>query len=402
MGNAFLTVLRWVLLVFAGLYTMHFAFIAFGGLIKPFARYHDTEKKHHFAILIPVRNEEHVIGSLLDSIGKADYPRDLLDVYVLVNNTTDHTPDIARSYGAHVIDYGNTVHSKGDVLGRAFAELTKHKELDAFAIFDADNLVDAGFFTAMNSALQHGVQVAQGRRIGKNTYDTFLCGFYEVFYQMQNVLFNNGAQHNSRSAVLNGTGWVIRSSILQAHPFDTVTITEDLELSAQCALWGVSITYVHDARCYDEYPMNAKMSLRQLFRWIFGQVQCMRVYTGKLLKKWVAAHSAAAQDLAMVFAMPAAVMIGGIGLVLSFATMPLHKALLLMLVLILLLYICFDALLQVCLYKAEIAHCTVQGFLFPIFMCIWIPLMIVCLFKKNVAWKPIEHNRNVRIEDMKK
>ena len=117
--------------------------------------------------MIPVRNEEHVIGSLLDSIGKADYPRDLLDVYVLVNNTTDHTPDIARSYGAHVIDYGNTVHSKGDVLGRAFAELTKHKELDAFAIFDADNLVDAGFFTAMNSALQHGVQVAQGRRIGK-------------------------------------------------------------------------------------------------------------------------------------------------------------------------------------------------------------------------------------------
>ena len=137
MGNAFLTVLRWVLLVFAGLYTMHFAFIAFDGLIKPFARYHDTEKKHHFAILIPVRNEEHVIGSLLDSIGKADYPHDLLDVYVLVNNTTDHTPDIARSYGAHVIDYGNTVHSKGDVLGRAFTELTKHKQLDAFAIFDA-------------------------------------------------------------------------------------------------------------------------------------------------------------------------------------------------------------------------------------------------------------------------
>lgn len=401
MGNVFLSVLRWVFLVFAGLYTLHFALIAAGGLIKPFAKHPDAQPYHHIAVLIPVRNEEHVIGNLLDSICKAHYPHDLLDVYVLINNTTDKTGQIARSYGASIIDYGNTVHSKGDVLGRAFAALTKQGNIDAFAIFDADNLVDPDFFTAMNSALNHGVQVAQGRRLGKNTHDTFLSGFYEVFYQMQNVLFNNGAQHNRRSAVLNGTGWMISSDVLQKHPFDTVTITEDLELSAQCALWDIPVTYVHDARCYDEYPMSAKMSLRQLFRWIFGQVQCMRCYTGKLLKKWIRTHSVAAQDLAMVFAMPGAVIIGGVGLVLTFITLPWRKALLVMCILLIILYLAFDTLLQCCLHKAEIHGCTVQGLLFPVFMCIWVPLMIVCLFKKNVAWKPIEHNRAAKIEDMK-
>lgn len=56
-------------------------------------------------------------------------------------------------------------------------------------------------------------------------------------------------------------------------------MTEDVELMALAALQNESIAYVHDALVYDEYPVTLKVSLRQLDRWIFGQMQCMwRLY----------------------------------------------------------------------------------------------------------------------------
>ena len=44
---------------------------------------HLPEKMHRFAILIAARNEEGVIGQLIESIRRQDYPQELLDIYVV-------------------------------------------------------------------------------------------------------------------------------------------------------------------------------------------------------------------------------------------------------------------------------------------------------------------------------
>ena len=61
-----------------------------------------TEKKHRYAIVICARNEEKVIGNLLDSIAGQDYPKDKLHVFVIADNCTDETAAIARAKGATV------------------------------------------------------------------------------------------------------------------------------------------------------------------------------------------------------------------------------------------------------------------------------------------------------------
>ena len=45
-------------------------------------------KPNRFAVLISARNEEKVIGYLLDSIAAQDYPKELFDVYVVADNCT--------------------------------------------------------------------------------------------------------------------------------------------------------------------------------------------------------------------------------------------------------------------------------------------------------------------------
>ena len=59
-------------------------------------KFKTAKKKHKYGILIAARNEEFVIGNLLDSINKQDYPKELLTVFVVADNCTDNTAKIAH------------------------------------------------------------------------------------------------------------------------------------------------------------------------------------------------------------------------------------------------------------------------------------------------------------------
>lgn len=55
-----------------------------------------------FSIIIPAKNEEKNIAACLDSISAVDYPKDLYEVIVIDNGSTDRTVDIAESKNADV------------------------------------------------------------------------------------------------------------------------------------------------------------------------------------------------------------------------------------------------------------------------------------------------------------
>ena len=55
---------------------------------------------HRYAVVIAARNEEAVIGNLLSSIEKQDYPHEKMTVFVVADNCTDKTAAAARAHGA--------------------------------------------------------------------------------------------------------------------------------------------------------------------------------------------------------------------------------------------------------------------------------------------------------------
>lgn len=57
------------------------------------------EPKNKFALLIAAHNEEVVIGSLIESMLKLDYPKEMYDVFVIADNCTDDTAKISKGYG---------------------------------------------------------------------------------------------------------------------------------------------------------------------------------------------------------------------------------------------------------------------------------------------------------------
>ena len=65
---------------------------------------HQPEKLHRYAVLVAARNEEIVIGNLIESLRQQDYPSELVDIYVMADNCTDHTAEAARKAGASPLE----------------------------------------------------------------------------------------------------------------------------------------------------------------------------------------------------------------------------------------------------------------------------------------------------------
>lgn len=88
--------------VFFVCYSYQFAYILVPYLKKE--KPHKPAELHRYAVLISARNEELVIGNLLDSISAQDYPSSLVRVFVVADNCTDKTAKVARAHGAIVYE----------------------------------------------------------------------------------------------------------------------------------------------------------------------------------------------------------------------------------------------------------------------------------------------------------
>lgn len=120
------------------------------------------EPQTRFALVIAARNEECVIGQLVESLRQQDYPDELYEIIVAPNNCTDDTRGSCPPAAPESSIAAFRVRSKGEVLTQVFDTLLEEGRFDAACVFDADNLVDPGFLRAMNDACCAGARAAPG------------------------------------------------------------------------------------------------------------------------------------------------------------------------------------------------------------------------------------------------
>ena len=378
-----------------------------------FARNGRKQIKNHkpktrFNILIAARNEGKVIGGLIESLKNQDYPKDLYKIYVIPNNCTDDTEEVARKAGAKIISCDVPVKTKGDVLKHVFAKFMDKDDFDAFAIFDADNIVDPNWLKEMNNTLLSGFNVAEGNRDSKNVSDNWLSGSYSLFYYMQNLFFNKARLNLGLSAAINGTGFVVKKSVIEKYGFDPKTLTEDSEFTAQCSLNGERIAYVEKAITYDEHPIKFKDSWNQRKRWSKGTLQCLRIYGKRLFVNIFKNGNMTSLDMLMMFMAPIVQVISLLLFIvltefrfLGIELFDLFSYLFASGILFFVVTYLIGVATNVFVFKInhqKISDVLSSVFLFGLFIFTWIPINIVCLVKKDITWKPITHTRNVDVD----
>ncbi len=409
-------VVNWsILIMFVACFSYQFIYLI--ALYIKKSKAHKPVKMHRYAVLIAARNEEAVIGQLIDSIHKQDYPQELIDVYVVADNCTDNTAKVAYETGAYVCERFNRIHvGKGYALQYLLNEISRNgnpKQYDGFFIFDADNLLEENYITEMNRTFSDGYQVVTSYRNSKNFGDNWISSGYALWFLHEAQFLNKGRQLVGNSCMVSGTGYMISEKILeQTGGWNFFLLTEDIEFTAYCISNGIRIGYSESAIFYDEQPTRFRDSWHQRLRWIKGYFQVYQKYGKPLFKKLGKKDGFSCFDMLMAnlpafimtsIATVASVTITVTGLVMaediSFVLFSVGR----LIVQTSLGMFAIGAYTMITEWKH--IHMTWYQkvgymFTFPIYMLTYIPIAFAAL-KRKVEWKPINHTCKVSLKQVK-
>ena len=403
-------ILREALVYIITIFWIYELLISLCSLIKFKDKPLKVNKKHKFMAIIPAHNEEAVIGNLVESLQKQNYDKELLDIYVIADNCTDRTAQIAEDLGAIVYKrFDETKKTKGYALDWFLKQkIEENADYDAFFIFDADNIVDKDFTKNMNKKLCQGEEVVQGYRDIKNPTDSWVTAGYALFYWQMHRFYHLARYNIGLSPLLNGTGFMVKFDLVKNTGWDTVTLTEDIEFSLKRIIKGRRLGWATDAIVYDEQPVTFKASWSQRSRWTVGHIQCMKIYTKKL------ALAAKENKTLMNFD----------GLLYIVGSIPMFVATLLLLfsnfviymgnamgttelILNILRYVIptfflpiVAALFTLYLEKKPIKPMLKWCLYYPLFIGSWLVINFKCLFKRDTKWEKIEHVRDIKIKEV--
>ena len=372
---------------------------------------------HRITVLIAARNEEAVLGHLLDSIAAQSYPKELVQVCVCADNCTDGTARLAREHGALVVERRDKEKiGKGYVLNhllKALKENGVHDRTDAYLVLDADNVLDSEYLYHINQSYCDGYEVVTGYRNSKNFGDNWISAGYGLWF-LRECQFMNRPRHRlgSQSLVM-GTGFLFGRHVAdEMDGWNYFSMTEDTDFSMDRICHNKCIGYCENAVLYDEQPTGFRQSWRQRMRWTRGSFQMFYKYGHPLLVNFVrgcwGCYDALAANLSAFIMSLAATLVNLVNTVVRLCC---GESLWPVLVSVVLsVGLCYGGLFFLGLvtalsewHRIRTANWKKVAYLFtyPLFIFTNLPIALTGLVCR-VTWKPIHHTRALSIKDLEK
>ena len=206
------------------------------GFKKADKDYADHDPESRFLVLVPAHNEEKVISDIIRNLQQMDYPKELYDFYIIADNCTDHTADVARSLGANVIETRkespDAPTGKPIALRKALDALGDYQNrYDLMMIFDADNLMDLNMFREVNSQyLDKDKPDFIQCYLGCKNKKGIVAWFYYSGYTLTNRFFDLAKHRLGLNCVIGGTGFAMSTEYLYSRGgWTTRSLTEDFD-----------------------------------------------------------------------------------------------------------------------------------------------------------------------------
>ncbi len=402
--SLFLQIILIVLLIIASINIGYLCFFIVPALRRA-RRKSGIPKSHNiinrFVMLVPAHNESVVLGYLLDSLQKLDYPKEAYKVFVIADNCRDDTAVIAEQKGVVALKrFDNEKIGKPHAIGWALEQLatTKYK-YDAVVIFDADNLVSPNFLRLANDCLNSGAEAFQGSVETKNVGDSWVSIGIYITYAATNRIYQKGRYVTGVGAILCGTGMGFSKRILDQLGWDQSSLTEDREFTHKLLLAGVKVAWMDRALVYDEKPIAPKQAVKQQSRWASGMKMDFKKFFPDLLRAWKKTHDIALLDAMYNLIHP---FMPGKGLITLVLLIPLGNAYLwLWWACLYLLSVLYHGIGLV-MNQAEVKY---YGYLLilPFSRLLTVIASIKSFVTRGkVAWDHTKHSRGLSIDDIKK
>jgi cellulose synthase/poly-beta-1,6-N-acetylglucosamine synthase-like glycosyltransferase len=224
------------------------------------------------SVLVPVKNEEKVVGRLLDSLVRLDYPKENLEVVVVEDESKDRTLEICKGYAEKYpwikVFHRDASLGKGDALNFAFHQSSG----EIVATFDADDVPEEQavkkalrYFNSPETGAVHGFHRTLNLR---ESIISRLAAYENFLYRLS----NDGKYALRLFVTFSGSNTFFRRSALEkVGLWDPKSLVEDAELSVRFARAHIA-TRLAPVECWQEMPARVGSLFKQRIRWSGGNM----------------------------------------------------------------------------------------------------------------------------------
>ncbi|WP_442604349.1 glycosyltransferase family 2 protein [Paenibacillus sp. KN14-4R] len=242
------------------------------------------------SIMIPAHNEDIVIRQTLHAMVALDYPKELLEVIVINDNSSDRTGEIVDEFAAQysfIIPLHTFPPDGGKGKSHALNRALKIAKGELIAVYDADNTPEKAAVKNLVSGLIHRPDVAAV--VGKFRVINAKKNLLTKFINIETISFQWMAQAGRwfwfSITTIPGTNFMIRRSVLdKVGGWDEKALAEDTELSIRVYEAGYVIRFYPLAITWEQEPETWKVWFKQRTRWAMGNQYVIFKYMKQLFR----------------------------------------------------------------------------------------------------------------------
>jgi poly-beta-1,6-N-acetyl-D-glucosamine synthase len=231
------------------------------------------EFRRPVTVIVAVRNGERWVGRKIESVLALDYPRQLLELIIVSDGSTDKTDAIVRSYASEGVRLLSVPHGgKPAALNAA----VPHADGEFLFLTDVRQLLAPDCLKKLVATMADpDVGVASGNLLIRkgDSMEEFSTGLY---WRYENWIRRNLSRFDS---MLGATGpvYLIRRSLFVPIPPDS--LLDDVYLPMTAHLKGYRLIQEESAIAIDE-PTDVKSEFRRKLRTQAGIVQFLTTFPG--------------------------------------------------------------------------------------------------------------------------
>jgi GT2 family glycosyltransferase len=265
----------------------------------------DARPHTSVVVLVPAHDEAALIARCVASLLAQTYPARLCSVVVVADNCTDDTAALARSAGAEVlVRDAPDRRGKGHALRWAIERICAgERPPDALVVVDADSFAAPEFLATLVDRFERGAVCVQGESLLAED------GSPATALRAAAFLLVNRVRPSGRAVLglpsnLSGNGMLFGRELLEAHPWDAFTSTEDVEYWIRLRTAGVEPAFARGAILLSPAAPTAEAASEQQLRWEGGKLHLARTRVPGLLAEALRRRRLSLLDTALELALP--------------------------------------------------------------------------------------------------
>jgi len=241
----------------------------------------DDQDLPHYTILIPLRDEAHMVTQIVSAMTRLDYPKEKLDIKFVVESQSRNTLDMVAA------ELGNPIFEL--VIVPKQEPFTKPKALnyalplargELIVVYDAEDIPepDQLLQAAARFFEQPGLDCLQAELVVENNSENWLSALFCAEYSGLFGLILPALSRWNMPLPLGGTSNHFRlKSLREVGGWDAFNVTEDADLGIRLSRLRYR-TGTFSSRTYEEAPITYSGWLAQRTRWMKGWMQTFIVH----------------------------------------------------------------------------------------------------------------------------